>query len=138
MPLAKTKLKDDLEALFSNPPFNEASDAERWGDAMGEYAAAVAPPCGTVPAAAAALTAALAGFGVPGAGVAKLEAAFAAFAVSVAAGMPPPATPPPPPVGFANLMSGQIGSASVAAQQLADLIDTWMRTGTAAGGALWS
>ena len=138
MPLAKNELVDALEALFANPPFNEASDAQKWGDAMGAYAAAIAPACATVPAAAAALTAALAGFGVPGAGVAKLEAAFAAFAASVAAGMPPSATPPPPPVGFATLLGGQIGSASVAANQLADLIDIWMRTGTAGGGALWS
>jgi hypothetical protein len=129
MPLDKPELKSQLEDLFSNPPATEAECAAALGVAMGAYAAAIVPASTTVSVAAAAIPAALAGMSAPGAALAKLESALAAFALAVGGGMGAfVPTPPPGPVGFATLV-GFPGTHSAAAQAFADLIDTWMRTG---------
>src|SRR5690554_6460443 len=152
MPLDTSGLQSDLEDLCASPPvaLNPDGTANRdamrtsagneWGAIMESYAADVIPPSDTVSAAAATLASALeAAFALPDAtAIPAVDAAFAAFAVTVGGGMAPDftATPPPAPPGFATIMVAPQPTHAAAAAALTLLIDTWMRTGTAvpAGG----
>lgn len=133
MPLNPASLQSSLESLFSAPPPTAAECAQAWADAVQTYAAAVVPPSTTVAAAAAALVGALtSAFGSPSA-AAAFDAAFTAFAATVAAGMLPTFTgvPPPAPLGVAALLAVSQPSHAAAAAAFASLIDTWAKTGTA-------
>jgi hypothetical protein len=126
-------LKEQLEALFANPPASRAACAKAWADAMQAYAAKIVPPSTTVPAAALVFASALtAAFGKTNS-VADIESAFTVFATSVGGGMIGYApVPPVAPVGFAALFSSAPPTHALAAQQLADLIHAWLITGTSA------
>jgi hypothetical protein len=133
MPLATPALQSSLEALFAEPPLLVGECADAWGQALQGYAAGVVPPSTTVAAAASTLTAALAAaFATPVAAPA-VDAAFAAFAATVGAGMAPAYTgaPPPAPLGIAALLAAPAPSHAAAAAAFAALIDTWFRTGSA-------
>jgi len=60
-----------------------------------------------------------------------MEAAFAAFAVTLGGGMAGHApVPPPGPVGFAGIFAQpQSATHATAATAVASAIDTWLRTG---------
>lgn len=126
-------LQSALEALFAEPPPTAGACAQAWGDALGEYSAAIVPPSPAVAAAASTFAAALAAaFATPNAPPA-VEAAFVTFAASVGAGMLPAfaAVPPPGALGIANLLLAPAPTHAAAAAAFATLIDTWFRTGTA-------
>ena len=134
MPLDGPGLKTDLEAFASSPSATVALCAADWANAIASYAAAVVPASTTVSAAAATLQTALVSAFNSGAAAAPMEAAFAAFGVTVGGGMAPAfvATPPPGPVGFAGLFSLPYPSThSAAATGVRDAIDTWAKTGSA-------
>jgi hypothetical protein len=141
MPLNPTGLETDLLALFSNPPATRSACAQEWADAMQAYASGVIPASTTVAAAAAVLKTSLeAAFALPAAGAA-VDTAFQVFAATVGTGMLPGwvATPPPAPPGFpAQLASPHPATHALAATAFKNLIDVWMKTGTAVpsgGGA---
>lgn len=152
MPLVKATLAMAIQSLSESPPGAGSPDpvpmqANAWGDAIGAYFAAVAPPSATVAAATATIKGALASaFGTPGGAGAAMEGAFSAFAATVAAGMAPAfvAVPPVAPVGFATFFARDPdGDFAQSASDLADLVDTWAKTGTAtpSGGGppiMWS
>lgn len=117
-------------------PETLADCAKAWADAMAAYVESIVPPSTTVAAAAATLeTALIAAFQTPAAAP-LMETAFTAFATSVGGGMVAAGftgVPPATPVGFAALFilpPPQTREEGVA--RVAQKIDTWMRTGTAA------
>jgi hypothetical protein len=133
MPLDPVTLQSELETLFAEPPPGAAACADAWACAMLDYAAAVVPPSATVGAAADALALALEAACATPAAAPPVDAAFAAFAVTVGGGMAPAyaATPPPAPLGIAALLAAPVPTHAAAATLFAGLIDTWFRTGSA-------
>lgn len=133
MPLNPTSLQSSLGSLFANPPPGGAACAQAWADAINGYAASIVPPSTTVAAAVTALASALAAaFSSPTAAPA-FDAAFTAFAVTVAAGMLPTFTgvPPPAPLNIAAQLAVNQPTHAAAAAAFAALLDAWFRTGTA-------
>lgn len=134
MPLAPPQLSSGLESVFSSPGPDAASCARSWADAVVAYAAGIVPPSTTVTPAGDTLAAALAtAFASPNA-IPGMTSAFMAFAVTVGLGMAPAyaAVPPPAPLTFAALFAGPHPETHAdAASQIANLVDTWMRSGTA-------
>lgn len=133
MPLNPASLQSSLESLFAQPPAAAAACAQAWSDAVNGYAAAIVPPSTTVAAGILALTGALtSAFSSPSA-AAAYDAAFAAFATTVAAGMLPAFTgvPPPAPLNIAAQLAIPQSSHAAAAAAFAALLDGWFRTGTA-------
>jgi hypothetical protein len=135
MPLALPALQNGIQSVAANPPATVAQCAQAWADAVQSYAAGVVPASTTVAAAAATLSGALASaFSSPAAAPA-MDAAFAAFGATVGVGMAAAgfaAVPPAAPVGFGPQFAGpKPETHAEAAQQIAALIDTWMKTGSA-------
>lgn len=131
MPLNAASLTSDLIDL--GDPGSAAEAAELWATAIGSYASGVVPPSATVSAAQGVLQTALAAAFVTPAAAPLMEVAFLAFGASVGLGMAPAfiAVPPAAPVGFVPFMLVMKPSRAAAMAQLAGLIDTWMKTGTA-------
>lgn len=132
MPLNPASLQSSLESLFAAPPATRAACAQAWADAVNGYAASIVPASTTVAAAVATLAGSLASaFAAPSA-ASPFDAAFAACAVTIAAGMLPLFTgvPPPAPLNIASLLGSSQPSHAAAAAAFASLIDTWFRTGT--------
>ena len=145
MPLNTPTLGTELQTLFTSPPETFAACAQDWADAIENYSLTVVPPSTTIAAAATILNTSLvvafqAGAADPtGVSIAPLlEVAFVTFATTVGIGMAPAfvATPPPAPVGWAAALAGSAPDAhAAAASKYRDLIDLWMRTGTAVPSA---
>lgn len=133
MPLAPPVLQSALAALFAEPPLLVAECAEAWGSAVRDYALGIVPPSLTVAAAATALTTALAAAFATPVAAPSIDAAFAAFAVAVGAGMAPAfvAVPPPAPLGVAALLGAPQPTHAGAAALFASTLDAWFRTGSA-------
>jgi hypothetical protein len=134
MPLDLAGLKSDLEAFFAESRATREGCAAKWADAMSAYAAGIVPPSTTVSTARDALEAAvLAAISTPAAGP-GMEAAFAAFALTVGGGMAGfVPTPPAAPVGFVTALLPPFPEThAAAATKWGDLIDDWMKTGSSA------
>ena len=137
MSLDAAGLESDLSSFFGGVPATLALCAAEWADAMESYSSGVLPASTTVSAAAATLETALAAITT----MAEVDVAFQAFAVTVGAGMLPAfvAVPPPAPPGFvAGVAPPFPATHAAAATKWKDIIDAWMKTGTAtpaAGGA---
>jgi hypothetical protein len=131
MPLNSASLTQAL--LDLGDPGSAAEAGQAWAQAVGQYASEVVPPSTTVSAATTTLAGALAAAFATPAAAPLMEVAFLAFGVSVGLGMAPTfiAVPPVAPVGFVAFMATMRDSREVAMQELAGLIDTWMKTGTA-------
>lgn len=131
MPLNAGSLSSGLASLFSDPPPDAGACAAQWASAVSSWCSGIVPASAGVSGAASTLQGALSSaFATPNCAPA-MEAAFAAFAVTVGAGMAGYApTPPPAPVGFAPQFAGaKPPTAAAAASAIASLIDTWMRLG---------
>lgn len=132
-------LESGLEEVAADPPATHALCAKAWASAVGEYAKSVVPASSSVEAAVAALEARLATAFATTNAAGEMEIAMAVFALGVASGMAGFApTPPPGLVGFAAQFATHPETHADAAEAVAELIDTWMRTGTATpsgGGA---
>lgn len=136
MPLNAVGLQSDLLSLFANPAPAPVDLAEQWRVALVAYATGVIPISTGVVAAGTTLKATLTGiFQVTSAPQGPaMEAAFLAFATTIAAGMLPLNTGvvPPAPVGFAtNLAPPFPATHAAAAAKWAGLIHAWMVTGSA-------
>lgn len=133
MPVDAVTLQSELEGLFTKPPPTADACAGLWAAALLDYAADVVPASTTVPAAAEALAGALTTAFASADAAPGVDAAFAAFAASVGAGMAPAfaATPPAAPLGIAELLVGSQPTHAAAAAAFAALIDEWFRTGSA-------
>lgn len=131
MPLNSAALAQAL--LDLGDPETSAAAGQAWANAMGEYAAEVVPPSTSAAAATSTLAGALAAAFVSPAAAPLMEVAFLAFGATLGLGMAPAfvAVPPAAPVGFAAFLAVSRDSREAAMQELAGLIDTWMRTGTA-------
>jgi len=114
-------------------PESSAEAAQAWASAIGDYADEVVPPSTTVSEATSALATALAAAFASPAAAPLMEVAFLAFGVTVGGGMAPAfvAVPPATPVGFVAFMAVMRDSREAAMQELAGIIDNWMKTGTA-------
>lgn len=133
MPIDKAKLKDGLKSALASPENTHADCAQAWADAMSDFASGVVPPSTAVSSATSALSSSLAtAFALPVA-TPGIVAAFTAFAAAVGAGMAGfVPTPPPTPVGLVALFAGpKPATHDDAATAISDLVDIWMRTGTA-------
>lgn len=131
MPLNLGALSSGLQSLFAAPPDDAAGCASGWASAVESWAAGIVPASTTISGATSTLNGALSSaFSAPNAAPA-MESAFAAFAVTVGAGMAGyTPTPPPGPVGFATQFAGaKPATAAAAATAIASRIDTWMRSG---------
>jgi hypothetical protein len=144
MPLIKANLSAGIKAISDDPPESQADAAEKWATAIVDYATPVIPASTTVAGGKSALQSSLeTAFGSPAAAP-GMEAAFTSFGATIGGGMAGfVAVPPPGPVGFAALFAGTTDDTQEAADNMADAIDTWMKTGTATpvgGGPLvnWS
>ncbi len=144
MPLlvASLKASPGLPGAGSNGNLpNAAAVAATWAAAVGAWAAGIAPPSATVSAAQTALQSTLAGlFATQRATApevvalaASLESAHLTFATAVGLGMAGYApVPPVGPVGFADILSASSRDTSqLAADDIADALDLWMKTGVA-------
>lgn len=141
MPLLTPGLILDLNSLFSEPPEGFVGCATQWGDAIQAYTVGIIPPSTTVAVAVLTLKTALAtafetgqAEGTGAALATQLELAFAVFALTISGGMVPAfiGAPPTAPMGWAAALAEDPPSThSEAANKYSDLIDTWMKTGTA-------
>lgn len=131
MPLNAAGLQSDLESLFADPPPTAAECAQAWADAAEAWASGIIPASTTVSASKAALAASLAGAFATPAAAPLMETAFLTFATAVGLGMAGYApVPPVAPIGFGPQFAGPKPETHAdAAQQIATLIDTWMRLG---------
>lgn len=140
MPLIVIDLTSSLEDVFSDHPANPAAAANEWAGAIGSYATAVVPASTTVAVAQSALELALVGAFQSPSAAAPMESALLAFATAVAGGMSAGGfvgVPPVAPIGFATQFQTHPADPALAAQAIANLIDVWLKTGTAtpiAGG----
>lgn len=141
MPLNQAGLQSALQELAEGPGATTAACAQAWAEAIRDYTAGIIPPSTTLAAAATVLQASFAvAFSAPSA-AAGMEAALTTFGATLGGGMAPGfvAVPPAAPVGLASLFVEPYPSTHAdAALAVANAIDTWMRTGTAAatgGGA---
>lgn len=132
MPLIATTLQSKLRILFSDPPQTTPECAQKWAEAMQVYAATVVPPSTTLAAAVQGLQGALSGMSASGAAVQVFTAAFSAFGVTLAGGMPVGTGPAVPPAIPFILPVAPTDQPDVAAQAIATAIDAWMRTGLSA------
>jgi hypothetical protein len=115
-------------------PASRIEAAIAWADALGAWVADIVPPSSTVSAARQQLEEALDGaFAAGGQSevAAAMEAALAAFAVTLGAGMAPLVpTPPAGPVGFVALFAAPYPSTrQEAIAAFAARLDAWIRTG---------
>jgi hypothetical protein len=135
MPLNLGALQNGLQSVADNAPKGPAAAGQAWADAVQSYASGVIPASTTVSAATATLAGALATAFSGGAAAPGMESALASFALTVAGGMAAAGfagVPPVGPVGFATQFGGpKPQNHADAASQLASLIDSWMKTGTA-------
>lgn len=131
MPLNPSALSGGLASLFASPPPDAAACGNSWADAVQGWASGIVPPSTTVSAAVPALAGALISAFSHADSASDMESAFASFAATVGGGMAGYVpTPPAGPVGFASLFGGpKPATADAAANAIANLIDTWMRTG---------
>ena len=134
MALNPSALQSSLLELFESPPGTRAACAQAWADAIDGYAASIVPASSTVASGIPALASALASAFAAADAAPPFDAAFAAFAATVAAGMLPTFTgvPPPAALNVASLLAVIQPTHAAAAAAFAALIDTWFRTGTAA------
>lgn len=133
MPLARPTLQSGLESAFSQGFTNYNAAGQAWADAVQAYASGIVPPSAQVAAAASALSGALATAFQAENAAGPMEAAFAAFVATVGVGMAPAytATPPAGAIGFAAIFASTKNTHSQAADEIANAIDAWMKTGTA-------
>lgn len=141
MPLDITKLKSSpgLPGAGDNGPAASGDEvASLWAAAVGAWAAAIVPASTTVAAAQTALETALASlFSTPrgtadlAALATSLESAHLAFANTVGGGMTGYTfVPPPGQVGFSVIITDPPrDSSQEAADDIADALDMWMKTG---------
>lgn len=135
MALIQSSLSSSLESLFSSPPETAVLCAQKWSEAMRDYALSITPPSTTVVPAAALLQSTLTpvfqGSTTAASTAAAMEAAWAVFAVTVGAGMAPSfvATPPLGLVGFSSLFSLSPSSHAEASNSFSTMIHLWMSTG---------
>lgn len=132
MPLNPTALEAGLLAVASSPPATAANCAQAWANAAIAHASAIVPPSTTVASAGSALATALSAAFATTNAAPLMETAFATFAAAVGAGMAGyVATPPAGTVGFAIEFADPLPSTHAdAAENVAQIIDSWMRTGT--------
>jgi hypothetical protein len=132
MPLNLPGLQEAIADIGADPPATVPECAQAWADAVGSYASGIIPASTTVEVAKGALAGALTtAFGSPAAAP-GMEAAFAAFAAAVGLGMAG-FTPAPPvtPVGFAAQFAGpKPETHAEAGQQIGQLINDWLTTGS--------
>jgi hypothetical protein len=107
--------------------------AQAWADAVQAWAVGIIPPSTTVTAACATLSTSLASIfavhATPYAGPA-MDAAFAAFALTVGGGMAGYVpVPPVAPLGLSSPFATNQPDHATAATAVAALVDAWMRTG---------
>lgn len=142
MPLLISALKSSPglpgAGLNTDSP-DAATTAATWAAAVGDWAAAIVPPSTTVAAAQSALQATLAGLFATARSepaevtslAASLESAHMTFATTVGGGMAG-YTPVPPTglVGFEDILKADPRDSSQdAADEIADALDAWMKTG---------
>ena len=140
MALIKSNLVNSIRAIndvefggFAEFPESVAEAAERWSLAIGNYASLVTPPSTTFEPARQALKAQL--LLVDTLGANAFVNGLTSYATTLAAGMAPTFTGVPPPIPivlvpiFASGFAG--ASAESIANQLANTIDLWFKTGTA-------
>lgn len=133
MPLDTASLQSALETLFAEPPTTAEACAQAWADAVEGYASDVVPASTSVSAASAALTGALtAAFGSETT-AADFDAAFLAFATTLATGMGPDfaGVPPAAPLGVATLLAAAQPTHEAAAAAFSQHLDLWFKTGSA-------
>lgn len=142
MPLSTSVLKQELVKImdknsgsFQGFPYNNFDCAQRWSEAVAQYAQSIIPPSTTVNQAKQAFATSFSSIN-PNAnnGNQVFQTSFAQFAVVLGSGMVGwVATPPPFPLNISPVsiigLSG--GSGTDCAEALAQLIDAWFRTGIA-------
>lgn len=137
MVLFQTVLERDLLSLFEDPPETAALCAQRWAEAMENYASTVLPRSSTASAASAALELSLVSlFSTSLSSTTTsiaMEAAWLTFATTLGIGMAPDwvSTPPPGPIGFSLLFEARPETHREAASNFATSIHLWLLTGIA-------
>lgn len=134
MPLSAAGLGSQLGSSFSSPATSAAGCAGQWATAVQAYASSIVPPSAAVNVAAEALESGLVTAFSSSDAIPGMEQAFAAFVLALAGGMAPAYTgvPPAGPVGFASLFGGAPPETHTeAGSKVANVIDAWMKTGSA-------
>ena len=133
-PLIIQKILDITEPPNNGFPANVADAANKWSDVADALLQMVIPPSTTAAAAKAAFIGVLsAASPQAGNGAALLDAAFSAYAATLAGGMAPAyvGAPPAAPPGFSALLTSPSDNAQAVAAQIAGLLAPWAITGQA-------
>ena len=141
MPLIETLLVNEIRkfgdpefSAFDKFPVDTLAVANAWGEAVDIYAKAVIP-ASTAVGAKEAFIAVMVPASAPGAWLIAFPLACTAYAVALGAGMLPAfvAVPPPAPLVIASAIALGLakGSGEDWAKEMANLINLWMKTGTA-------
>ncbi len=133
--MVKSALTQQLQNLFKQPPFSESDCANAWAQAMVAYTTPIVPPSTGQAAAGTAMASALQGMSASAAAPDLLVTAIASFAQALTSTMPPSAAAIAPlKADLQSSLPGKINSPSLDGDQIgsdvADAIDTWMKTGT--------
>ncbi len=137
MALVKSTLAAALKNIADNPPTSHAQAASQWANAIVSYASSVTPPSTTVSTGQSALQGVFTTAFASNDAAPSMETAMADFGATIAGGMAPfVAVPPVGSIGFAGLWSGTTDDTQAAADELAEAIDDWMKTGTATNTAV--
>ena len=140
MPLVLNTLVNNLREIFdeeysgfSGFPADINEAAQKWSEAIGDYAQSIVPPTTTISQAKSAMNSVISG--ITNNGVAQLPISFTNFAASLAIGMQPAftGTPPSVPVDFSSIYPIGLGggSSEQVINAMAAIIDAWFRTGIA-------
>lgn len=142
MALNKNSLKTEIQTFadteysgFDKFPESELDAAQAFADALKIYATSIVPASTTVSAASSAMISALGTLSIS-----EFQSALTTFASTVGGGMAPAytATPPSTTIDFSTVTSKDGENAEDSINELVNVIDTWMKTGTAtpsAGGS---
>lgn len=127
---------DEEYSGFTGWPESQADVNSRWANIADTLLATVIPPSLTAVTARAAFMQVMQAMSYSSQGILILQTAFMAYATTLAAGMAPAfiATPPPmlPPFILTGLVTR---SAEIEANNIANVLTTWARTGTATPAA---
>lgn len=132
-----TRLMDKDDPLFTGYPLTNPQVANKWSDAVHQYAVLVTPVSTTAVAAKAAMiNTMVSNMGAPGTFFPALVMGFTNYALTLAGGMAPgfAGIPPPSPINLAPFIALGLSPSialSTRISTLALIIDTWFKTGTA-------
>jgi hypothetical protein len=143
MALNRQILQDGIMDIFTNLPSTKEETAQRWSEAIDNYAASIIPPSTTNQVAKQAFYNVFLQINYTN-GIVVFQQAFQQYTTQLSLGMAPlyVGTPPPVPINLLPSFIGLTGAPKeVIVPIMVNIIDIWFRTGLASnqsGAIPWS